>query len=78
MKIKINENQIKNFNYYNNLDFQLYDEFGNKINIEIVKNFLLLIYLLMIKKLILLKIKIWVVNFKFFNKIILIFKLNNY
>ena len=58
MKIKINENQIKNFNYYNNFDFQLYDEFGNKINIEIVKNFLLLIYLLMIKKLILLKIKI--------------------
>ena len=58
MKIKINENQIKNFNHYNNLEFQIYDEFGNKINIEIVKNFLLLIYLLMIKKLILLKIKI--------------------
>ena len=58
MKIKINENQIKNFNYYNNLDFQLYDEFGNKINIEIVKNFLLIIYLLQIKKLILINIKI--------------------
>ena len=58
MKIKINENQIKNFNHYNNLEVQIYDEFGNKINIEIVKNFLLLIYLLMIKKLILLKIKI--------------------